>query len=142
MHCTLSIAHSNFTNLYFQKSIKKSLIFQMSGFACFVFSLSVTMICYGLTFAMERSEFYQHYYVQLAENQTKAKEDDRPMGCQKMTSVLMETFKIYCDFGYSVWNYILITLINFTTTLCVFPAVCQLGSSYEYQKSKYKTGVA
>ena len=96
------------------------------------------MICYGLTFAMEKSEFYQHYNVQLAENQTKAKEDDRPMGCQKMTSVLMETFKIYRDFGYSVWNYILITLINFTTTLCVFPAVCQLGSSYEYQKSKYK----
>ena len=107
----------------------------MSQFACFVFLLSVTMICFGLTFAMERSEFYQHYYVQLAENQTKAKEDDRPMGCQKLTSVLMETFKIYRNFGYSVWNYILNTLINFMTTLCVFPAVYQLGSLYEYQKN-------
>ena len=106
----------------------------MSGFACFIFSLLVTCICIGLTYVMERSDFYQHYYVQLAENQN-APVDDRPLG-ERIIAVVKETFNIYLNFGLSVWNYILITFINFTATLCVFPAVCTLASSYEYENSK------
>ena len=82
---------------------------------------------------MERSDFYQHYYVQL-ENQS-APVDDRPLG-ERIIEVVKETYNIYLNFGLSVWNYILITFINFTATLCVFPAVCTLASSYEYENSK------
>ena len=106
----------------------------MSGFLCFIFSLLVTCICIGLTYVMERSDFYQHYYVQLAENQS-APVDDRPLG-ERIIEVVKETYNIYLNFGLSVWNYILITFINFTATLCVFPAICTLASSYEYENSK------
>ena len=109
-------------------------LFQLSGFACFIFSLLVTCICIGLTNVMERSDFYQHYYIQLAENQSTPV-DDRPLG-ERIIAVVKETFNIYLNFGLSVWNYILITFINFTATLCVFPAICQLASSYEYKNSK------
>ena len=109
-------------------------LFQLSGFACFIFSLLVTCICIGLTYVMERSDFYQHYYVQLAENQS-APVDDRPLG-ERIIAVVKETFNIYLNFGLSVWNYILITFINFTATLCVFPAICTLASSYEYKNCK------
>jgi hypothetical protein len=114
--------------------IKPFFLFQLSGFACFIFSLLVTCICIGLTNVMERSDFYQHYYIQLAENQSKPV-DDRPLG-ERIITVVKETFNIYLNFGLSVWNYILITFINFTATLCVFPAICQLGSSYEYKNCK------
>ena len=83
---------------------------------------------------MERSDFYQHYYIQLAENQSTPV-DDRPLG-ERIIAVVKETFNIYLNFGLSVWNYILITFINFTATLCVFPAICQLASSYEYKNCK------
>ena len=97
---------------------------ELSGFVCFVFALAITIITLGLTFLMERSEFYQFYSSKLYEDKEKEKLQE-------------STFRIYLNFGASVWIYILITLLNFTGTLCVFPAVTVLAQSYEYSGSQW-----
>ena len=73
-----------------------------------------------MTFTMESSDFYKFYYAKLQENVVVPDE--------KNTSESPLT--IYLNLGFSVWHYMLITLINFTVTLCVFPAVTVLVESY------------
>ena len=97
---------------------------KLSGFVCFVFALAITITTLGLTFAMERSEFYQYYSAKLYEEQ-----DEK--GPQE------SVFHIYRNFGISVWIYILITLLTFTGTLCVFPAVTVLAQSYYYPDGEW-----
>ena len=107
---------------------------ELSGFICFIFALATTIICLGLTFAMERTTFYQFYYAQLS----TVKEDlKKEPFLTKIINVAKETIDIYMNLGLSVWNYIFITFINFTTTLCVFPAVCGLAESYEFDGNCY-----
>ena len=105
----------------------------MSGFGCFLFALFFTVITLSATFLMEKKSFYKFYYDQLAEN--KPKNEKEPS--QSFGFVIKETFEIYKNFGWSVWNYIGITFLNFCSTLCVFPAVCQLAESYEYSDTDW-----
>lgn len=103
----------------------------LAGFGCFLFALVLTVLTLLCSYMMKKSPFYQHYYDQLAENailKTESKSFAANIG-----SGLKETFDIYVNFGPSVWNYIFITFVNFAVTLCVFPAVCQLAQSFEYQ---------
>ena len=121
---------------------------QTSGIACFLFALVITCICLVMTYVMEKSEFYQFYYAKLQENvQTKSKEkmplktDEKNISqpqlenndnfFSRMKRMTYETLNIYLNLGASVWHYMLITLLNFTVTLCVFPAVVGLAESYD-----------
>ena len=98
----------------------------------------MTLLCLILTFIMEKSEFYQFYYVQLVENQKdENKSEDQRSVWQKYRQLTLEIIHIYTNLGASVWNYIIITFLNFTATLCAFPAVVLLAESYEYKNSKY-----
>ena len=72
-----------------------------------------------MTFTMESSDFYKFYYAKLQENIVP---DEKNTSESPLT--------IYLNLGFSVWHYMLITLINFTVTLCVFPAVTVLVESY------------
>ena len=125
---------------------------ETSGIACFLFALVITCICLIMTYVMEKSEFYQFYYAKLQENvQTTTKEklplrtdekniistisqqmeNNNDNFLSRMKRMTYETVNIYLNLGVSVWHYMFITLLNFTVTLCVFPAVCGLAESYD-----------
>ena len=118
---------------------------ETSGIACFLFALVTTVICIVMTYIMEKSEFYQFYYAKLQENVQMTSKEKMPLQTEKnippqleinetffsrMKRITYETLNIYLNLGVSVWNYMLITLLNFAVTLCVFPAVCGLAESY------------
>ena len=124
---------------------------ETSGIACFLFALVITCICLIMTYVMEKSEFYQFYYAKLQENVQTTTKEKLPLKTDekniisisqhleenndnfliRMKRMTYETLNIYLNLGASVWHYMFITLLNFTVTLCVFPAVCGLAESYD-----------
>ena len=89
-----------------------------------------------MTYLMEKQEFYQIYYAKLQENMT-ADLEKQPRKItdesfiNRFRRITKETITIYLNLGLSVWHYMFITLLNFTITLCVFPAVTVLVESYD-----------
>ena len=96
----------------------------------------ITFLCLGMTYLMEKQEFYQFYYAKLQENMT-AELEKHPQKIRdesfinRFRRITKETITIYLNLGLSVWHYMFITLLNFTITLCVFPAVTVLVESYD-----------
>ena len=97
----------------------------------------VTFVCLGMTYLMEKEEFYKFYYAKLQENMTADLEKQPPKITEdenfinRFSRITKETITIYLNLGLSVWHYMFITLLNFTITLCVFPAVTVLVESYD-----------
>lgn len=87
---------------------------------------------------MTRSDFYRHYrdlspQTQLAEENTKEgmSEGSSSNFLARIKTEIFDTVELYKNLGLSVWNYMLITLLNFAVTLCVFPAITALAESYD-----------
>ena len=89
-----------------------------------------------LTFFMTKSDFYMHY----RDFPPKVEEEELPKEVlaettskflERMKAEIFDTVELYKNLGLSVWNYMLITLLNFAVTLCVFPAITALAESYD-----------
>lgn len=99
--------------------------FQVSGFACFLVAAIISVICLGLTLVMEKTDFYQYYAKQLEDNSLKRHKEE-----SETVFNIHDYIKMYLSLGSPVWMYFAITVVNFTVTLSVFPAVCVLAEPY------------
>eukprot|EP00095_Tigriopus_kingsejongensis_P002945 snap_masked-scaffold1679_size31325-processed-gene-0.0 protein:Tk02945 transcript:snap_masked-scaffold1679_size31325-processed-gene-0.0-mRNA-1 annotation:"equilibrative nucleoside transporter 3" len=98
--------------------------FQIAGFYCFLFAEILAIVCLALSIYLERIHFYDYYSTL-----------ERPLATFNPKEDIGTYIQVFKD----AWIYILTNLINFTTTLAVFPGVMVLVEPVHNDGSPWAT---